>query len=105
LVRSPMPSPKYIDIEVDGGGIIKGHRRLNESMLGKNINMATGAYVLNHKVFDYELVKLSNGEYGLPQTILKMAQDVPMQGVFMENWHQINSQKDLQRTEAVLKSV
>lgn len=102
LSNSPMPSPNYITIEVDNGGLIKGHRRPDPVEVGTNINLATGAYVLDHRIFDYDLVKLSNGEYGLPQTILKMAKDHPVRGVFMKSWHQINTPEDIKKAEKIL---
>ena len=59
----------------------------------------TGLYSLTADIFNYEPVKLSNGEYGLPQTILNMAKDYPVKGVIMEKWSQINYPEDIKKAE------
>ncbi len=49
--------------------------------------MAVGAsreaamYSLAPDIFKYEMVRLPNGEYGLPQTVLSMRDDGPIRAV------------------------
>lgn len=58
----------------------------------------TGAYLLNDKLFEYELVAAGQpaGEYGLPQTFLQMVRDGAIfKVVKAEFWHKIASPVDL----------
>ncbi len=97
---SSIPGPQYISIEIGPDNNVTGHRRPDPTESA--INMATGAYVLDNRIFDYELVRLANGEYGLPQTILKMAVEYPVKGFFMKNWHQINAADDIKKADQAL---
>lgn len=61
-------------------------------------NLVTaGLYVLDEGIFDYEPVKIKSGEYGLPQTIAKMAKD---RKIYLEKasfWLPINTEGDLEK--------
>ncbi len=57
--------------------------------------VCTGMYSITPKIFDYEMVKLPNGEYGLPQTILAMKNDVNIKAVEASFWIQITAPEDL----------
>lgn len=65
----------------------------------------TGASVLDSRIFCYDLVKLKNKEeYGLPQTVVKMALDVP---IFLEKadfWLPVGNPEDLKIVEDYLKN-
>lgn len=102
LSRAPAPGPRYISISVGSNGDIIGHERAY--IPGQEINIATGAYVLDPRIFNYDLVKLSNGEYGLPQTALKMVGDHKIKAVFMNSWHQVNSPEDIKKAERAILS-
>lgn len=56
---------------------------------------ATGVYVLDKKIFEYEPVKLKSGEMGLPQTIALMAKTRRVKVVEMPGWRQVNTPEDL----------
>ena len=62
----------------------------------------TGLYVLNNKFFDYELVPIGNGEFGLPQTLVKMARDYRVKIEKTTNWFPINNQEELEKAEKVI---
>jgi len=63
----------------------------------------TGLYILNKKIFEYSLVPLKHKkEYGLPQTIIKMAQDYPVNIEKAGFWLQINDLNSLKRIEKIL---
>lgn len=60
---------------------------------------ATGAYVLNRKFFDYDLVPIGGGEFGLPQTMAKMAGDYGIKVTKARAWHPIGNPEDLKSAE------
>lgn len=64
--------------------------------------IATAAYILNKKFFDYELVPIGNGEYGLPQTLASMAKDYEIKVERATDWLPITSPEDLIMAEQVL---
>ena len=56
----------------------------------------TGLYVLDKRIFEYELQTVpGSGELGLPQTIVKMAADVPVKVIETHEWRQITAPEDL----------
>ena len=62
----------------------------------------TGMYCLTPKIFDYEMVKIPGGEYGLPQTILSAKKDIPIKAVQSRFWLQITAPEDLKIAETFL---
>lgn len=63
-----------------------------------------GAYVLNEKFFDYELVPKKTGdtEFGLPQTMVEMIKDFPIKIVKAKEWFPIGFPEDIQKAEEVI---
>jgi bifunctional UDP-N-acetylglucosamine pyrophosphorylase/glucosamine-1-phosphate N-acetyltransferase len=61
-----------------------------------------GVYMLNEKFFEYDLVPVSKTEFGLPQTLAKMAKDYPVKIVRAKLWHPIGYPEDLKKAEAEL---
>jgi bifunctional UDP-N-acetylglucosamine pyrophosphorylase/glucosamine-1-phosphate N-acetyltransferase len=66
---------------------------------------AAGMYVLGKEFFDYELVPKAPGneEFGLPQTLVTMAQDIPIAIVKTENWVTATQPSDLEKVEIWLE--
>ena len=64
-----------------------------------------GLYVLNKNIFDYPLVQIDKGEYGLPQTIAKMAKDYPVKIEKATFWMPINNIQDLKQADKYLKKL
>ncbi len=64
--------------------------------------VATGVYILDRRFFDYSLVSIGNGEFGLPQTIAKMAKDHKIKVEKATHWHAIGNPDDLKEAEKVL---
>ena len=62
----------------------------------------TGTYKLNMKFFDYDLVPISETEFGLPQTMMKMAKDFPVKIVRAKEWLPIGFPEDLKKAEEEL---
>ena len=54
-----------------------------------------GAYMLNMSFFDFDLVPIGNGEFGLPQTLAKMAGKHKIKIHTARAWHPIGNQEDL----------
>lgn len=62
-----------------------------------------GAYLLDPRIFDYELVKLNGKEeYGLPQTMVQAVNDIQIKLVPSTVWLQITSPEDIQKAENFL---
>lgn len=61
-----------------------------------------GVYVLNKSFFDYELVSIGGGEFGLPQTMARMARDHKIKVEKATAWHPIGNQDDLKKAKEVL---
>jgi len=63
----------------------------------------TGLFVLQPEIFNYELVKLADkNEWGLPQTIVKAAQDYDVKIVPTKLWLQLTDADDIQRVASIL---
>jgi bifunctional UDP-N-acetylglucosamine pyrophosphorylase/glucosamine-1-phosphate N-acetyltransferase len=63
----------------------------------------TGFYVLSSDIFNYEPVRLGESkEFGLPQTMVIMAKDLPVKVVLADFWLNITSPEDLLLAEKVL---
>lgn len=62
----------------------------------------TGVYVLDKKFFDYDLVSIGNGEYGLPQTMAQMARHRKIKVEKASFWHPIGQPDDLKKAEEIL---
>lgn len=70
---------------------------------GKDLINA-GLYVLDKKIFDYELVKTNYGnELSLPHTLAEMAKIYPVKVVKAKLWQQINTKKDYEKANKLFK--
>jgi len=90
-----------IELTKDGflKDIVEGVHNKSKSLV--NI----GFYVLSPEFFNYELVKTQDKEeYGLPQTLVKMAKDHPVKIEKADFWLQISDSDGLKRAEKILKS-
>ncbi len=64
----------------------------------------TGLYMLTREIFDYEPVKLdTKDEWGLPQTLLRLAQDKEVNIVETNFWLPVGTPEELLRAEEMLK--
>lgn len=61
-----------------------------------------GVYMLNKKFFEYDLVSIGGGEFGLPQTMAKMARDYKIKVEKAQAWHPIGNPDDLKKAKEVL---
>lgn len=65
----------------------------------------TGLYSLTPKIFDYPMVTLPNGEFGLPQTMMTMRGDVPIKALKADSWIQITAPEDLEKAAFMLEEL
>lgn len=103
LAKAIPPRSTYLNIQLDKNKNVASARYPTEEEMKTGILLATGAYVLNKNIFKYKMIKIANGEYGLPQVIFKMAKNYKFKGVPMKRWVQINRPEDIKKAEKVLK--
>lgn len=89
-------------------GVIKSNKKghmVDVIEKPKNMKKAlanVGVYVLNRNFFNYDLVSIGNGEYGLPQTMAKMAIDHEIKIEKANAWHPIGNPDDLKKAEKII---
>lgn len=62
-----------------------------------------GAYLIDERIFRYKPVKIPNGEYGLPQTIMQAKADIPLVAVPSSCWIPLNTFEDYENAKRILK--
>lgn len=91
-------------------GIIKSKRGgamedvIEKPKRSKEKLAATGVYVLDKTFFDYELVPIGGGKFGLPQTMASMARDKKIKIHKARAWHPIGNAQDLEKAEEIIES-
>lgn len=72
----------------------------------RNSLISTNVFVLTSELFTYEPVKLTDreGEWGLPQTVSKMARDLPIAVVEATRWTKITAPEDLTLAADLLRA-
>lgn len=94
--------------DVSKFGIIKTNKKghmvdvVEKPKKSKDKLANTAVYTLNKKFFDYDLVSIGGGEFGLPQTLAKMADKHNIKVEKATMWHAIGSPEDLKSAEKVL---
>ncbi|MFC1623483.1 NDP-sugar synthase [Patescibacteria group bacterium] len=90
----------YGVFDIDEDGNLISIMEKNTDPEKKLIN--TGLYVLNKDFFDYDLVPISDTEFGLPQTLVEMAKDHPVKIQCAKCWQPVGSPEELEKAEDVL---
>jgi len=85
----------YLVIDVDSNNRLVGWHRPDKLELNREAPMANGSYLLDDRIFNFEPVQMKNSEFGLPHTILKMAEKETVFGKFMDFWYPVNSLDDV----------
>ncbi len=98
-----MHMPKYHSIKIDNDGNIDGFSRQTDEEKINGALIASGSYVIDTDIFNIPPVILSDGEYGLPQTILSQKNMHPIKAVIMHQWLPINSFEDKERAEKIIQ--
>jgi len=92
---------KYGVLMTDSNGNLTGSIEKPETSEYNLI--ATGAYVLNQKFFDYELVPIVKQEFGLPQTLAVMAKDYPVKVLKANLWMPVGNPEDLEKAQTEIE--
>lgn len=64
---------------------------------GNNVSslINTGAYVLSKDYFKFKPEKVTEKEYGIPQTLIKVSEQLPVKIILANEWKQITVPEDL----------
>lgn len=106
LLAKEVDNPKNLGIiKVDKDGYLLEIIENPKENYGSLVN--TGAYFLNRKFFDYELVKknpleISEKEFGLPQTLAKMAKDYKVKMEKANFWQPVGYPEDIPKAEKII---
>lgn len=65
--------------------------------------VCTAAYFLPVGYFQYPLVQITETEYGLPQTVVLMAQDIPVHVRLCRAWQPVGCPEDIPAAEAFIQ--
>lgn len=95
------PAVRYLHVEASLEGLMTNLRKPREEETV--VNVATGAYVLDHRIFTYEPVRIGSGELGLPHTVARMARDIPVFVEHMNYWFPLTSPEDVKNAEEHLR--
>ena len=66
-------------------------------------DVCVGAYVLPREFFSYPLVQITEKEFGLPQTVVVMAKEVPTAVKKVRAWQPVGSPEDIPKAEAFIQ--
>jgi NDP-sugar pyrophosphorylase family protein len=83
----------------EGNNFISLRKAINKN----NCLVNTGLYVLDKTFFSYDLVKIKNGEYGLPQTLVNASDGNPIKVEKTKEWIQINNHEDLIKANKIFR--
>ncbi len=103
ITSTTMPA-KYHGIELSPDNHIVGlkrHTETNKEQFVQDI-FANGLYLLDSRVFSFIPVNLSDGELGLPQTLLANIDHYPLLAYKIEHWQPCNTFKDLNKITSLL---
>jgi bifunctional UDP-N-acetylglucosamine pyrophosphorylase/glucosamine-1-phosphate N-acetyltransferase len=87
-------------IEVNNDGSLA--RIVEKSQVQPGDLVSSGGFALTSHFFDYPLVKITETEYGLPQTLVSMAQDYPVEIIEATHWQPVGRMEELEKAEEVL---
>lgn len=103
LVKRVDDTRRFGVVEIDGKGFLKNISEQTKAPFGGLVNM--GVYVLDKRFFSYPMIRLHDGEFGLPQTISSMAKDHPVKTVKAKFWHPIAYPEDIKKATDSLSGV
>jgi len=92
---------KYGVIKTDEEGNLVDIIEKPDSFDFKLIN--TGAMALSKDFFNYDLVKITETEFGLPQTLAKMADKHKIKVVPATQWMSVGSPEDLEKAQVEIE--
>jgi len=92
---------KFGVFKMDEGGNLLDIIEKPEDKENKLANI--GAYALNMNFFDYDLVQITEKEFGLPQTLAKMADKHTVKVIPTKHWFPIGNPDDLARAQTEIE--
>lgn len=101
ITHTTMPA-KYHAIGISSENHITGlerHTNENREELVQD-TFANGLFLLDGTVFTFPPVTLTDGELGLPQTLLAQKDIYPLMALQVKNWQPCNSFEDLEKIKA-----
>lgn len=104
LVKEIKDNRRFGVVQVDERGNLKNITEFKD-IKGKNIErhlVNTGAYALTREIFDYPLVKISENEFGLPQTLAQLVSKREIKVVEASFWHPNGHEDDLIKGEKII---
>jgi len=99
--QAPCMLVSKVTDRVCAGGNIQVDEKMNLLSINEGVHhppclIATGAYFLNDKIFDFPLVQISGrDEYGLPQTLIAYSKEHSVGIVEATSWVQVVTADDL----------
>ena len=96
--------PGYYACVQNEKGELVGFRSQNKDDELSGVDVATGTYLLDSRIFTFEPVEINGGELGLPQTIMKNIDKFPINVVVTKDWHPINTIENLKEAEEKVKN-
>jgi NDP-sugar pyrophosphorylase family protein len=87
----------YKSVQVDSEGMVIELKTQTEDEKVKGCYIATGVYLIDGGIFDFSPVVLTDGEIGLPQTLIKHVGVYSMNAVEEKGWVSVNTVEDLER--------
>jgi bifunctional UDP-N-acetylglucosamine pyrophosphorylase/glucosamine-1-phosphate N-acetyltransferase len=104
ILATEVDDPSQFGVfEIDKDGNLVG---IVEKPINPPSNLInTGIYALTKEFFDYELVLISETEFGLPQTLVKMAKDFPVKIIKTDSWQPVGNPEDLERAEKFIEVI
>jgi len=88
--------PAYYTLEIGEDGVLERFRSQTETEKETGTLIATGVYLLDSNVFNFNPVKINDGELGLPQTLIQNSYTYPLHVVETKKWRPINTLRDLE---------
>lgn len=104
LVREIEQNTRFGVVEKDEDDYLKNVIEFKD-LKGRQIDahlVNMGAYMLNKNFFNYPLVKISDKEFGLPQTLAQMADKYKIKVIKASCWHPNGQQEDLIKGEEIV---
>ena len=96
-------NPRYYSFEFDTSGYVKKVRPQTEREKKEGAYISSGMYLLDKRIFSFPQKVLFDKEIGLPQTILSMKDENPLQIYLEKDWYPVNTMEDLEKLRHFLK--
>ena len=104
IFKEIRPSVRIV-FETNSEGFLAGSHLPTSDELSAPIDVCAGSYVLDQRIFELEPTAIASSEIGLPQTVLKLANRVPIKLFEHKAWHEINTLNDLELARSSISGI